>query len=1081
MHLLRWLFLHLRLYFGISIALVLVAVGLVAWQAERSVDDARELPLIKSLVGLESTIEDGTINSQAMGAAILSGLNNQEIKKSVLGKLPPDAPAALAALDAVRRQFITSAVFLVNAQGTVVASAGAYREALTGRDMSSVPYVQLAIQGTPNVYPSMGATQNDRAIFLAAPVRATENNRSQPIGVVVVEVGAEKLDMVLDSWANGIALLLSPQNEVFSAGHQYWTLHKPGGTSASRPVDANLAGQTGKTAGRPQVPFSMDAPETTIEGVRYATRSIPLEWHDPEGAWRLVVLETRPSWWAERSVLGLSGLTGLIIALGLFWLYTLARHEDALFKSDALLRESQRLAALGSYVLDFQTGRFEVSSEVYRLFGVTETYDHSIAGWLGLIHPDDRAMVEGYLDSRILEREESFNKEYRIVRHSDQTQRWVHGLGRLEFDTEGRPLRMHGSIQDITERKQAENALREEHNQNLHYLDTTLALMVELDSSGRITMINRAAQGLLGYAEDELLGRNWFDTCLPQPEGTEVMFPLFRKIMDSDIRSFAEFENLVLCRDGSQRLVVWRNSVLTAPDGKIVGTLSSGLDITESRRLAQQLETILEKSPTGVAVFRHDGACMMANEAYATLIGATHDEVLKQDFRNDATWRRIGMLDLANRALETNSTVRHDIQGTTAFGKRVALECIFAPLSLSGKSHFLLLVNDVLDRVEAQRALSESMHQLQQKELSKTRFLAAAGHDLRQPIAAANLFVDALKHSSPTQRQNALILRLEQSMGVFSNLLECLLDISKLDAGLIKPKFALFDLAAIFDWLDQNFSQLARAKNLRFDLFMRADKPLIVRTDIELLQSVVMNLVSNAIKFTSRGGILISARPRGDSVVLQVWDTGIGIAEANLPYIFDEFYQVFNPQRDREAGLGLGLASCQRRMSLLGGKVTCRSRLGRGSVFEVRLPLSGKDVDIGKPRDATPPPDAANETFVSGKRVVVVEDDKLVSDAMRSLLETLGAEVLLFNNAEQALQDDDISNADYFIVDYSLGGELSGLQFLESVQQKHRAKIRAVILTGETSSSFLSGVADSPWPVLNKPINIAALAAALKR
>ncbi len=1080
MRLLGWLFLHRKLYLGISIALVLLAVVLVAWQAERNVDDARELPLIKSLVGLESTIEDGTINSQAMGAAILSGLNNQEIKKSVLGKLPADAPAALSALDAVRRQFITSAVFLVDAQGTVIASTGAYREALTGRNMSSVPYVQLAIQGTPNVYPSMGATRNDRAIFLAAPVRATENNRSQAIGAVVIEVGAEKLDMVLDSWADGVALLLSPKNEVFSAGHQYWTFRKPGGTGANRPA-ANLADRSGKAAGWLQVPFSLDTPETTIEGVRYAVRSMPLEWHDPEGAWRLVALETRAPLWAERSVLGLSGLTGLAIALGLFWLYTLARHEDALFKSDALLRESQRLAALGSYALDFRAGRFEVSSEVYTLFGVNETYDHSIAGWLSLIHPDDRAMVKGYLDSRILERGESFNKEYRIVRHSDQAQRWMHGLGKLEFDTEGHPLRMHGSIQDITERKQAENALREEHAQNLHYLDTTLALMVELDRSGRITMINRAAQVLLGYAEDELLGRNWFDICLPQPAGREVMFPMFRKIMDGDIRSFAEFENSVLCRDGSQRLVVWRNSVLTAPDGKIVGTLSSGLDITESRRLAQQLETILEKSPTGVAVFRHDGTCMMANEAYATLIGVTHDEVLKQDFRNDATWQRIGMLDLANRALETNSTVRHDIQGTTSFGKRVALECIFAPVSLSGKLHLLLLVNDVLDRVEAQRALGESMHQLQQKELSKTRFLAAAGHDLRQPIAAANLFVDALKHSSPTQRQNELILRLEQSMGVFSNLLECLLDISKLDAGLIKPKFALFDLAAIFDWLDQNFSQLARAKNLRFDLFMHADKPLIVRTDIELLQSVVMNLVSNAIKFTAHGGILISARPRGDSVVFQVWDTGIGIAESNLPYIFDEFYQVFNPQRDREAGLGLGLASCQRRMSLLGGKVTCRSRLGRGSVFELRLPLSAKGVDTGKPRDASPSSDAADETFVSGKRVVVIEDDKLVSDAMRSLLEMLGAEVLLFNNAEQALQHDEIGNADYFIVDYSLGGKLSGLQFLEAVQQKQRARIRAVILTGETSSGFLAGVADSPWPVLNKPINIAALAAALKR
>jgi PAS domain S-box-containing protein len=921
MNLLRWIALHRRAYMALSMLLALLAASFVAWQTGRGLEADRELPLVRGLGSLASTLEGGTTNSRAMGAAILFGLEHDEVKQAVRGKLAPDSPDILSGMDALRRQFSANTVSLMNAQGIVVAHSG--KEDRTGRDLSALPYAKLAMLGTPSVYPAMDAS--DRGIYLAAPVRSTADSKSRPIGAVVVEVGANKLDMVLDGWTDGIALLLSPGGEIFSSSRDW--------------------------VPRQAVPQLVPgAPEADIAGERYAVHGIPLEWHDPAGAWQLVVLNRKMRWWQDGDILALAVMTGLIVALGLFWLYSLARHERELQASDSRLRESQRIARLGSYSLNTQTGLFELSDETYRLFGIDETYDCSIAGWMALIHPEDLAMMEHYFNDEVIGRQEKiFDKEYRILRHDDGTERWLHGLGMLEYDDRGRPVKMSGTVQDITEQK----------------------------------------------------------------------------------------------------------------------------------RLAQQLEAILKQSPTGVAVFDCDGPVVIANEAYAELIGASHAEALQQDFRNNASWRRNGLLDFANQAFKTNSTIRHDIEGVTSFGKRVALECIFAPIRLSGRQHLLLLVNDVQERVEAQRALRESMRQLEQKELSKTRFLAAAGHDLRQPIAAANLYVDALKHAEPTPRQEELIQRLEQSMDVFSGLLECLLDISKLDAGLIKPQLASFDLTGMFEWLDQNFSQVASEKRLRFNFFFPGGRPLIVRTDADLLRSVMMNLVSNAIKFTTRGGILVAARPRGDHVLLQVWDTGPGIAKAHLPYIFDEFYQVSNPQRDREAGLGLGLSSCQRRMALLGGRVACRSRLGRGSVFELSLPLDDRPAEIVQAPavDAQP----ADASFMSGKRVVVLEDDRLISEAMRLLLGALGADVRIFHSAEEALQQEDIGNADYFIVDHSLCGKLSGLHFLESIQGQRQDKLRAVILTGETSSHFLSSVADSPWPVMNKPVSIAALAARLAR
>jgi PAS domain S-box-containing protein len=388
-------------------------------------------------------------------------------------------------------------------------------------------------------------------------------------------------------------------------------------------------------------------------------------------------------------------------------------------------------------------------------------------------------------------------------------------------------------------------------------------------------------------------------------------------------------------------------------------------------------------------------------------------------------------------------------------------------------------VQDITARVKTDEQLRNSLRQLEEKELSKTRFLAAAGHDLRQPMTAATLYVDTLKLTAPTPRQNEIIGKLELSMNTFSGLLERLLDISKFDAGLVKPQIDSYNLANLFIWLEHNFAQEARSKRLRFLLFFPMSRQLIVRTDIGLLQSVLMNLVSNAIKFTAQGGILIGARLRGDTVLVQVWDTGIGMDDTNIHRIFDEFYQVANPQRNRTVGLGLGLSIAQRAMTLLGGEVTVHSRPGRGSVFSLHLPLNGLRHEIVQPPYHKTPAAAANTMLMNGKRIVVVEDDALVADALINLLQGTGAEVRHFHNAEEALRHADIAKADYFVVDYALGGALSGLQFLETLQQKQQAPLRAVVVTGETSSQFIAGVADSPWPVLHKPVNSARLVSCL--
>lgn len=508
------------------------------------------------------------------------------------------------------------------------------------------------------------------------------------------------------------------------------------------------------------------------------------------------------------------------------------------------------------------------------------------------------------------------------------------------------------------------------------------------------------------------------------------------------------------------------------------------LDVTaqkEAQRRARQSETryqaLIRQAAEVLIVHDFDGRFVEVNQQACDALGYSREELLQMGlpdivpgFDLEEKRRLWNQLEQGKPISITSTHKRRD-------GSTFPVEVRFAALEIDGEKLVMGLVSNISARVNAETRLLESLRQLEEKELAKTRFLAAAGHDLRQPVAAANLFVDALKLASPTPRQSELIAKLEQSMNVFSGLLDNLLDISRFDSGLVKPQLASLNLAELFNWLEQNFAGTASAKGLRLRFFCPMNRSLVVRTDIGLLQSVLMNLASNAIKFTAHGGILVSARLRGGEVLLQVWDTGIGIAEVYQPHIFDEFYQVANPQRNREAGLGLGLSICRRAMALLGGKITCRSRPERGSVFELTLPLDG----ISGQMPAEPAAAAAvTESWANGKRIVVVEDDALIANAMVNLLQGLGAEVHHFPNAEEALRHDDIGDADYFIVDYALGGELSGFQLLETLQHRRHNLLRAVILTGETSSQFIRSVADSPWPVLHKPVNYARLAASLQ-
>jgi PAS domain S-box-containing protein len=396
-------------------------------------------------------------------------------------------------------------------------------------------------------------------------------------------------------------------------------------------------------------------------------------------------------------------------------------------------------------------------------------------------------------------------------------------------------------------------------------------------------------------------------------------------------------------------------------------------------------------------------------------------------------------------------------------------------------------LTDITERRETEAALllakqeaDRARQTAESANVAKSRFLAAASHDLRQPLQANSLFVSALARTPLSFDQQKIVQHMTLATKTLGELLDALLDISRLDAGVITPQLAPIELYDIFQRLDNEFASLALEKKLRFKFFFPA-QPLVLLTDQHLLLGLLRNLVGNAIRYTDWGGILIGARLRGKTLLIQVWDTGIGIKEEFMPRIYEEFFQADNPQRDRNQGLGLGLSIARRMADLLGYRLSCQSRYGRGSLFEVNIPLDTGGLHYTPMHYKTEVSDTPDLSLLKGRHCILIEDDPLVVGALDIWLSSHGIKTRCFFDSDSALLDPAIATTDFFITDFRMPGETNGIDFLNAVHNRLQHPICAVILTGDAASEQLDIFADLPWPVLHKPIQPDILLATLAR
>ncbi|MFO0596633.1 MAG: ATP-binding protein [Myxococcaceae bacterium] len=337
----------------------------------------------------------------------------------------------------------------------------------------------------------------------------------------------------------------------------------------------------------------------------------------------------------------------------------------------------------------------------------------------------------------------------------------------------------------------------------------------------------------------------------------------------------------------------------------------------------------------------------------------------------------------------------------------------------------------------------------------KSRFLAAASHDARQPLHALGLFVDTLKTRPLEPKAQQLVGSIDQAHGALVSLHEALLEVSSSDVGAVVPRRRPVVLRELLAVLETESAPRAAQRGLKLDVVA---SDVVVLTDPDLLLRVLRNLVSNALTYTPRGRVLISARRRAGQALLQVWDTGVGIAASEHERIFDELYQVGNANRG--GGLGLGLSIVRRLSRALGTDVTVRSIPGKGSVFSLSQPLASL---------APAQPIASR-----GEVVLLVDDDGLTRQALGAMLEGWGYEVLAAQTAEEALEyQAQLERLDVVLTDLWLPGR-SGVELLQELRQK-RAGVRAIVVSGDTSKDAPTRVQELGAAFLRKPVRSAAL------
>jgi PAS domain S-box-containing protein len=488
--------------------------------------------------------------------------------------------------------------------------------------------------------------------------------------------------------------------------------------------------------------------------------------------------------------------------------------ELKISESERLLNESQRVSKIGSYTLDIVSGLWNGSIYLNEMFGVAPSTPHSVEDWMMVIHPDDKEMMANYFIKEVVGQKHRFDKEYRIINHIDQKETWVHGYGELEFDRDGNPIKMIGTIQNITERKKADEELRKLSQAIEQSPDSILIT----DTNGQIEYVNPSFLHLSGYTGEELIGKN-------------------QQLFSTNQMSLEEYAKL------------WE-------------TISSG--------------------------------------------SVWHGEFMNRKKTGELYWQSASISPI------------HDSSGVI--------------------THYLLISEDISEQKKLTNELIKAKEKAEESDRLKSSFLANMSHEIRTPMNSIMGFASLLPEEDSRelmiQYANIIVQNSEQLV----SLIDGIVMYSKLQTGLFAYRPSVFEIKKLLSDIQLSFNLPIYQKEVLLTFECNENGASQMTTDYDKLRQILVNLITNAFKYTPQGEITTGCIHNEDAFVFYVKDTGIGIPTKDIDHIFDRFYRGSNINEAQMRGTGLGLCIVKGLVEMIGGKIWVESEIRKGSTFFIEIP-----------------------------------------------------------------------------------------------------------------------------------------------
>ena len=484
----------------------------------------------------------------------------------------------------------------------------------------------------------------------------------------------------------------------------------------------------------------------------------------------------------------------------------------------------------------------------------------------------------------------------------------------------------------------------------------------------------------------------------------------------------------------------------------------------------QRLRNLYNLTPAMLLSFDRDWRVVGVSDDWLAVMGYEGKEVIGShilDFVSEESRRRALAESLPR--LERVGVTR-DLPRQLVKKNGEIMDVLISAVAEGRDGPFLSVVVDITERKRAVEAIQRAKEEAERANRAKSTFLAAASHDLRQPVQALRFLLEALERGDDPSRRVAIAREMQGALEGMSGILDALLDISQLDAGHVTPKVETFPISDLLRSYESLLISALGSPEVRLVPCGAA-----VHSDPRLLGRIVENFVSNALRYADEGRILIGCRRAGPNLRIEVWDSGIGIAEDHFEAVFEEFYQVGNVARDRRQGLGLGLAIVKRLASMLGHAIELRSVPEKGSMFAVVVPLALATARTD--RDTVPA--EPDDDPAMRATILVMDDDADVLRAARWLLESLGYTALTAASADEALTKVAAieSAPDVIVADYRLSDGATGPEAIERIRSELKATVPGLILTGDTS---IGGGMTAGLATLHKPIRATELRAAIR-